>query len=43
MDEACTPVDNPHFDMTFSVIKSIKTSSMILSAALILSNMQAQG
>jgi hypothetical protein len=31
-DDACTPVDTPHSDMTLSVIKSIKTSSTTFSA-----------
>jgi hypothetical protein len=33
-DDACTPVDILHSDMTLSVIKSIRTSSTIFSAAL---------
>jgi hypothetical protein len=33
-DDACTPVDIPHSDMTLSVIKSIRTSSTIFLAAL---------
>jgi hypothetical protein len=31
IDDAWTPVDNPHSDMTLSVIKSIKTSSTTFS------------
>jgi hypothetical protein len=33
-DDACTPVDIPHSDMTLSSIKSIRTSSTIFSAVL---------
>jgi hypothetical protein len=33
-DDACTPIDTPHSDMTLSVIKSIKTYSTSFSAAL---------
>jgi hypothetical protein len=40
-DDACTPVDTPHSDMTLSVIKSIKTSSTTFSAALSSSDIQA--
>jgi hypothetical protein len=40
-DDACTPVDILHSDMTLSVINSIKTSSTIFSVALSLSDIQA--
>jgi hypothetical protein len=39
-DNACTPVDIPHSDMTLSVIKSIRTSSTIFSASLSSSDIQ---
>ena len=39
-DDACTPVDTPRSDMTLSVIKSIKNSSTIFSAALSSSDIQ---
>jgi hypothetical protein len=40
-DDACTPVDTPRFNMTLSVIKSIRTSSTIFLAALSSSDIQA--
>jgi hypothetical protein len=40
-DDACTPIDIPHSDMTLSIIKSIRTSSTIFSATLSSSNIQA--
>jgi hypothetical protein len=40
-DDACTPVDTPHSDMTLSFIKLIKTSSTIFSAVLSSSDIQA--
>jgi hypothetical protein len=39
-DDACTPIDILHFDMTLLVIKSIRTSSTIFSAALSSSDIQ---
>jgi hypothetical protein len=39
-DDACTPVDIPCSNMTLSVIKSIRTSSKIFSAALSSFNIQ---
>jgi hypothetical protein len=40
-DDSCTPVEIPRSDMTLSVIKSIRTSSTIFSAALSSSNIPA--
>jgi len=42
VDEAWTPIDNPHSELTLLVIKSIKTSSTNFSAALSSSNIQAR-
>jgi hypothetical protein len=40
-DDAWTPIDNPHSDMTLSVIKSFKTSSTTFLAVLSSSDIQA--
>jgi hypothetical protein len=40
VDNDWTPVDNPCFDMTLSVIKSIKTSSTTFSSVLSSSDIQ---
>ena len=43
VDEAYTPTDNPIFDMTLSVMRSIKNSSTNFSAALNSSEIHARG
>jgi hypothetical protein len=43
VDDACIPVDNPHSDMTLSVINSIKNSSTTFSATLNASDICTRG
>jgi hypothetical protein len=43
IEDSCTPVDTPLSEMTLSIIKSIKTSSMDFSAALNASDIRTRG